>query len=139
MESSAQYVFFSHHVRLKGSSWAKVEKTCFQSSSDLHLWNVSLSLDFKCYEGKNFNVLLSLITAAATVRLMILTSAFIELLDGSDGKESACSAGDPGSGRSPGEGKGYLLQYSCVVKLMDRRAQWSIIHRVTKSQTQLSN
>ena len=78
------------------------------------------------YEGKNFNVLLSLITAAATVRLMILTSTFIELLDGSDGKESACSAGDPGSGRSPGEGKGYLLQYSCVVKLMDRRAWWSI-------------
>ena len=35
---------------------------------------------------------------------------------GSSGKESACSAGDPGSipgvGRSPGEGKGYPLQYS---------------------------
>jgi len=37
---------------------------------------------------------------------------------GSDGKESACNAGDlgliPGSGRSPGEGLGYPLQYSCL-------------------------
>ena len=36
--------------------------------------------------------------------------------DGSDGKESACNAGDSGrlrSGRSPGEGSGYTLQYSC--------------------------
>ena len=37
---------------------------------------------------------------------------------GSDGKESACNAGDPdsipGSGRSPGEGNGYPLQYSCL-------------------------
>ena len=87
------------------------------------------------YEGKHFNVRLSLITAAATVTIMIFTSTFIKLLDGSDGKESACSAGDPGSGRSPGEGNGYLLRYSCVVKLMDRRAWWCIIHRVTKSQT----
>ena len=39
---------------------------------------------------------------------------------GSDGKGSACNAGDlgliPGSGRSPGEGKGYPLQYSCLGK-----------------------
>ena len=45
---------------------------------------------------------------------------------GSDGKESACSAGDlgsiPGSGRSPGEEKGNPLQYSCVGNPMDREA-----------------
>ena len=39
--------------------------------------------------------------------------------DGSDGKESACNAGDPGSipgwGRTPGEGKGYPLQQSWVL------------------------
>ena len=38
---------------------------------------------------------------------------------GSEGKESACNAGDPGlisgSGSSPGEGHGYPLQYSCLV------------------------
>ena len=45
---------------------------------------------------------------------------------GSDGKESACNAGDlgsiPGSGRAPGEGKGYLLHYSCLENPMDRGA-----------------
>ena len=43
---------------------------------------------------------------------------------GSDGKESACSARDlgfiPGSGRYPGKGNGYLLQYSCLENSMDR-------------------
>ena len=47
---------------------------------------------------------------------------------GSDGKESACNAGDPGSipgsGRSPREGSGYPLQYSCLEKSMDRGAWW---------------
>ena len=40
------------------------------------------------------------------------------------GKESACKAGDlnliPGSGRSSGEGNGYLLQYSCLGNPMDK-------------------
>ena len=44
----------------------------------------------------------------------------------SDSKESACNAGDlgliPGSGRSPGEGNGNLLQYSCLENPMDRGA-----------------
>ena len=46
---------------------------------------------------------------------------------GSDGKKSTCNAGDtedlgsiPGLGRSPGEGNGNLLQYSCLENLMDR-------------------
>ena len=42
---------------------------------------------------------------------------------GSDGKESACNVGDPGStpglGRSPGEGNGNPLQYSCLENSMD--------------------
>ena len=62
---------------------------------------------------------------------------------GSDGKESACSAGDPdsilGSGRSPGERNGNPLQYSCLMNSMDRGALWATVHRVTKSRTQLSN
>ena len=45
---------------------------------------------------------------------------------GSDGKESACNAGDlgsiPGSGRSPGGGHGHPLQYSCLENPMDREA-----------------
>ena len=57
---------------------------------------------------------------------------------GSAGKESTCSAGDlgsiPGLGRSPGEGKGYPLQYSGMENSMD-----CIVHGVTKSQTGLSD
>ena len=62
---------------------------------------------------------------------------------GSDGKESACNEGDPSSnpglGRSPGEGKGYPLQYSYQENSMDRRAWRATVHRVAKSQTRLSN
>ena len=63
--------------------------------------------------------------------------------EGGKKKKSACNAGDPGlilrSGRSPGEGNGYLLQYSCLENSMDRRAWWATVHGVRKSQTQLSN
>ena len=55
---------------------------------------------------------------------------------GSTGKESAFNAGDlgliPGLGRSPGEGKGYPLQYSGLENSMD-----CIVHGVAKSQTRL--
>ena len=55
---------------------------------------------------------------------------------GSDGKESACNAGDPGSipgsGRSPGEVNGYPLQYSCLENPMDRGALQATVHGVTK-------
>ena len=56
---------------------------------------------------------------------------------GSDDKESACTAGDLGSILA--EGNGYPLQYSCLENPMDRGAWRATIHRVTKSQTQLSN
>ena len=61
---------------------------------------------------------------------------------GSDGKESACNAGNldliPGLRRSPREGNGYPLQYSCLENSMDRGAWGATVHGVTKSQTQLS-
>ena len=59
---------------------------------------------------------------------------------GSEGKASACNAGDPGSipglGRSPGEGNGNPLQYSCLENAMDRGAWQATVHGVTKSQTE---
>ena len=62
---------------------------------------------------------------------------------GSESIESACNMGDPalipGSGRSPGEGNGYLLQNSCLENLTDRSAWETTIHKVTKSQTQPSD
>ena len=62
-------------------------------------------------------------------------------LGDSGGKESACNAGDPdlipGLGRSPGEGNGNPLQYSCLENPMDRGAWWTAAHCVAKSQTQM--
>ena len=40
----------------------------------------------------------------------------------------------PGPGRSPGEGHGNPLQYSCLENPMDRGAWWATVHRVAKSQ-----
>ena len=70
-----------------------------------------------------------------------------EILEGFPGgsvvKNLLVKAGDPGSilgsGRSPEEGNGTLLQYSCLENPMDRGAWWATVHRVAKSQTQLSN
>ena len=57
-------------------------------------------------------------------------------------KESACNAGDegsiPGSGRSPEEGNGNQLQYSCLGNLIDRGAWWATVLGL-QVQTQLSN
>ena len=62
---------------------------------------------------------------------------------GSEVKASACNAGDlgsiPGSGKSPGEGNGNPLQYSCLENPMDRGAWWAIVHGVADSWTRLSN
>ena len=70
-------------------------------------------------------------------------SAIVNFPGGSDGQESTCNAGNPGSipgsGNSPGEGNGYPLQYSCLENSMDRGAWWATVHGVTKSQTGLSN
>ena len=56
-----------------------------------------------------------------------------------DSKESACNAGDLhsilGLERSPGEGHGNPLQYSCLKNSMDRGAWWATVHGVTKSWT----
>ena len=57
---------------------------------------------------------------------------------GSAGEKSTCNAGDlgsiPGLGRSPGEGKGYPLQYSGLENSMD-----CVVHGVAKSRTRLSD
>ena len=62
---------------------------------------------------------------------------------GSEVKTFAHNAEDlgliPGSGRSPGEGNGNPLQYSCLENPMDRGAWWASVHGVAKSRTRLSN
>ena len=80
-------------------------------------------------------------THHSRIALFILQLLLFNLLGspcGSAGKESACNAGDlgliPELGRSPGEEKGYPLQYSDLENSMD-----STVHEVTESQTRLSN
>ena len=54
-------------------------------------------------------------------------------------KATACDVGDlgliPGSGRSPGEGNGNPLQYSCLENFMDGGGWWATVHGVAKSWT----
>ena len=61
---------------------------------------------------------------------------------GSDSKESACNAEDqrsvPGSGRSPGEGNGNPLQYSCLENSIDRRAWQTTVNLLLISGRQIS-
>ena len=70
----------------------------------------------------------SLVISEHPAELSVLYSFPLAILGfpcGSAGKESACNVGDlgsiPGLGRSPEEGEGYSLQYSCLVNSMDRR------------------
>ena len=68
---------------------------------------------------------------------IIQTHFHIALSRWCSGKESVCSAGDPGLipglGRSPGEGNGSLHQYSCLETSMDRGAWQATVHVATES------
>ena len=73
----------------------------------------------------------------------IVSSVTYKWLGSSDGKESASNTGDlgliPGAGRSPTEGNGYPLKYSCLENSTDRGAWQITVHKVVMSQIQLSN
>ena len=76
------------------------------------------------------------------MKIKITKYSYLGFPGGSDDKESACHEGDPGdassipgSGRSPGEGNGNPLQYSCLDNSMDRGAWQAIVHGVTKMVT----
>ena len=62
---------------------------------------------------------------------------------GSEVKASACNVGHlgsiPGLGRSPGEGNGNPLQYSCLENPMNGGAWWATVHGVAKSWTQVND
>ena len=75
--------------------------------------------------------------------VLVLLSILGSFPGGSEGKESACNVGDPGSipalGRSPGEENGNPLQYTCLENSMNRGAWQATVHGVAKSQTRLSD
>ena len=82
-------------------------------------------------------------TTICSVLIYSLISDCLGFSGGSDGKEFACNAGDPGSipglGRSPGVKNGYPLQYSCLENSVNRGAWWATVHGIAKSWTQLHN
>ena len=100
--------------------WATIMTCCADQGMDAHDTQRLLLLLFSC---------------------SVVSDSFVTprgFPDSSAGKESACNARDlgliPGLGRSPGEGKGYPLQYSGLESSMD-----CIVHRVAKSRTRLSD
>ena len=75
--------------------------------------------------------------------IYVCMSVYMGFPGGSEVKASASNVGDlgsiPGLGRSPGEGNGNPLQYSCLKNPMDKGAWWATVHGVAKTQTRLSN
>ena len=65
------------------------------------------------------------------------------MVNSSDGKESACNTGDPGlipgSGKFPGEGNGYPLQYSCLDNSMDRGTLLFVVENILDLYTHILN
>ena len=86
---------------------------------------------------------ISLISKWGLKKLSILSRLPRGFPGGAVVKESTSQAGDVGLipewGRSPGEGNGNPLQYSCLENAMDRGAWRATVHRVTKSWTQFSD
>ena len=76
-------------------------------------------------------------------KITIILIIIMDFPSGSDGKESACRAGDPssipGSGRFQGEGNGYPFQCSCLENSMDRVTLQATVHGIAKCQTWLSD
>ena len=79
--------------------------------------------------------------SSKSFRVFGLTFRSLGFPGGSEVKVSACSVGDlgsiPGLGRSPGEGNGNPLQYSCLENPMDGGPWWATVHGVAKSRTRL--
>ena len=119
-----------------------LSKFCLKWESDMELTSLEFIATGSLGGGENLWIvkprLLGFQTGSQTTDIDPHLLTYKGFPDSSVGKESACNAGDlgsiPGLGRSPGEGKGYPLQYSCLENSRD-----CIVHGVTKSQTQLSD
>ena len=92
----------------------------------------------KCLQASNIQLIYNKLLK---YNLCELGDSHICFPGGSEVKASACNEGDlgliAGSGRSPGEGDGNPLQYSCLKNPMDGGAWWATVYGVAKSQTRL--
>ena len=102
----------------------QIDGETVETVTDFIFWGSKITGDGDCSHGIKRHLLL-------------------RLSGGSDGKASAYNVGDlgsiPGLGRSPGEGNGNPLQYSCLENPMDRGAWWATVRGVTKSWIRLSD
>ena len=105
-----------------------------ENSKGLSLWASLIAQLVKNLPAMQETPVQFLVRKICRRRDRLPTPVLLDFPCGSAGKESACNVGDlgsiPGLGRSPGEGKGYLLQYSGLENSMD-----SIVHGVAKSRT----
>ena len=111
-----------------------LSRTKYQGSFDVDqksygpnvLWIFKQNQIYKNLQYSTKNIFLTDFPRISYCLFTVKYYSYIGFSGGSDGKESTCSAGDPGSiagsGRSPGEGNDYQLQYSCLENSMDREA-----------------
>ena len=126
------------------ASWTLVQfsKFCLKWESDMELKSLEFIATGSLGGGENLWIVkprfLGFQTGSQTSDINPHLLAYKVFPDSSVGKEFACNSGDlgsmPGLGRSPGEAKGYPLQYSGLENSMD-----CIVHGVTKSRTRLSD
>ena len=97
----------------------------------------TIALTTQTFIGKVISLLFNTLSRFVIAFLPVFTQIFLGFPGGSAGKESACNVGDlgsiPGLGRSPGEGKGYPLQYPGLENSMD-----GIVHTELDTTEQLS-
>ena len=114
-----------------------IQKTKIMASGPINSWQT---------EGETMETVTDFILGGSIITADYDCSHEIKrclLSGGSEVKASACNTGDlgsiPGSGRSPGEGNGNPLQYSCLENPMDGGAWWATVHGVSKSWTRLKD
>ena len=109
-----------------------IQKTKIMASGPINSWHIDEETWKQCQ---------TLFLGAPKSLQMVI--AAMKFPGGSDGKVSACNAGDLASipvwGRSPGEGNGNPLQHSCLENPTDWGAWQATVHGVAKSQTRLSD
>ena len=134
---------------LKGPGWhltAEIRDSVPKTRRSQSQGKVNIPLFLKSVETEEWRLFFSLKSLIIFIKHLcksIHLSFLLDFPDGSVSQESACSIGKPGSiprlGRSPGEGDGYPLQYSCLENSTDRRAWRATVHGITESQTRLSD
>ena len=133
----AQAVWFAYSLAADGSAGVgeMIRKTQRYQVVDIKYQNQSIRPKWEKREAEEVRIILGSGCSCQRAPHYYAVTCCWGFPGGSDGKESACSAGDSGSiselGRSPGEGNGYPLQYSW--NSTDRGAWWATVPGVTES------